>query len=126
MNLKQFRETENDYLAMLTPPNFENISSPNYVNENVGCDYLFMKSPSEIRNSDSTNMDDEVFTFEETERVAQNNDNQIENELYRQKCFSNPSYHLFPKNKEKIVTKEEVNTTKLNNYVNISVKTSHL
>lgn len=54
MNIQRFEENQNDYLAMLRPPNFETLSTPIYINDDPNENpentdgYLCMRSPATI------------------------------------------------------------------------------
>lgn len=121
MNLEQFKEPENDYLSMLSPPNFENLSSPNYINDTVKCDYLFMKSPS-IENSEENSKevnDDEVFTFDKTPNIP---DETTKNETINEErisCYSNPNYRHININSSKEENRANEVKPSPNNYINM-------
>lgn len=114
MNTQRIENSsQNDYLAMLSPPDFENLSSPHYLNESSGSQsnetgpdgYLCMKAA----NIFSPRLeDDEVFTFDANNRKRKDSDeaqavellpmlhtiNEVDREISTSApdCFSNPSY----------------------------------
>jgi FMS-like tyrosine kinase 1 len=136
MNTQWLEEGHSDYLAMVNPPNFENLSSPQYVNDlppNEGTPgYLCMKSANIFspRADDSRVFDFEVTGKGKKEKKPEggtgnelvpmlpiNNDSDCDssscNSPVVPNSFSNPSYHLPP-----IVEKNQVNSDS-DNYVNM-------
>ncbi|XP_063923158.1 vascular endothelial growth factor receptor 1-like isoform X3 [Zophobas morio] len=141
MNTQRLEEGHSDYLAMLSPPNFENLSSPrNYVNDLAPSDdtsgYLSMNSAHIF----SPRADeDRVFSFDVSGKTNKRSEEGTGNELIpmlriqsesdgdSSSCnspvapnsFSNPSYHLPP-----IVERDQVISDKdivksSDNYVNM-------
>lgn len=114
MNIQRLEDGHSDYLAMLSPPDFEAMSSPhNYVNDTPDSipdqpsGYLLMKpanifSPREI--------DESVFVFDNIKSSGQdsvgggeispmlkrNNESDFE-EPNSPKSYANPSYHVLQK-----------------------------
>lgn len=130
MNTQRLETGQDDYLAMVSPPNFENLSSPqHYVNEiDEPTGYMSM-SPTIF----SPRAEDEkVFSFDSRKR---NSDSIEENspelapmlENGRTPCtspdpysFSNPTYHLAPKVISDDCVKSDKDIVKsTDNYVNM-------
>lgn len=114
MNTQRIENGQNDYLAMLSPPNFENLSSPHYMNDSVfpppqydqttEDGYLCMKPASIF----SPRLEDgEVFTFDANNKKQKSSEeanglellpmlqtiNELDSErLSHPDCFSNPNY----------------------------------
>ncbi|XP_044748223.1 vascular endothelial growth factor receptor 1-like isoform X2 [Coccinella septempunctata] len=130
MNTQRLVNGQDDYLAMVSPPNFENLSSPqHYVNEfDQSSGYMSMKSPTIF----SPRAEDEhVFTFDTRRRNSNSNEESPELapmlENGRTPCtspvpfsFSNPSYHLPPNVvSDDSVTCEKDIVKSADNYVNM-------
>lgn len=134
MNTRRIEEGRDDYLAMMNPPNFANLSSPqNYQNESNETGYLQM-SPGVIF---SPRPDSEkIFDFELKHRARSNSAEGSPRELTpmlsfrtpNSPCslsssptarlnFSNPSYNIPPSIKEE--KKRENIVLSPNNYVNM-------
>lgn len=122
MNTVRIKEGHSDYLAMCSPPDFENLSSPhNYVNEfplsvSAGdpqpSGYLFMKpgsifSPREVTEGDVFTFDDKTLKDsakntnpELLPMLNMNSDNECDSPNVGSptlpNSFSNPSYQLAP------------------------------
>lgn len=105
MNTQRLEDGHSDYLAMLSPPDFETMSSPhNYVNDTVAVPeqtsgYLLMKpanifSPREID-------DDNVFVFDNVKTDVGGEVTPMlairKLDTENVKSYANPSYHALPK-----------------------------
>ncbi|XP_008191844.1 vascular endothelial growth factor receptor 1 isoform X1 [Tribolium castaneum] len=138
MNTQRLEDGHSDYLAMLSPPNFENLSTPQYVNDLPHSDntpgYMCMKSA----NIFSPRVDDaRVFDFDVNKtRSVEGTRNELapmlgvqsESDCESSTCnspvapnsFSNPTYHLPPVVDEKGQIKFEKDIVKFSdNYVNM-------
>ncbi|KAJ8949908.1 hypothetical protein NQ318_010542 [Aromia moschata] len=144
MNTQRIESGESDYLAMLSPPTFEVLSSPHYVNENVcqepleDSGYLSMK-PNTVF---SPRLEDgQVFDFNISNRKHLNSEDGNGHELLpmlRQpsesdgetplptpitpNSFSNPTYHIPPRILEETRDCANNNTDivkSVDNYVNM-------
>lgn len=110
MNTQRLQDGQSDYLAMLSPPDFEAISSPHsYINDmpesvpDQPSGYLLMK-PASIFSPRET--EESVFVFDHLKTdnregeiipmLKQHNDSDSEI-LSVPKSFANPSYHMLPK-----------------------------
>lgn len=116
MNTQRIQEGQSDYLAMISPPDFENLSSPhNYVNDMPvnslqspeASGYMFMK-PANIFSPREA--DDNVFKFDINKPNNENDptspellpmlqlqyDSEVDSPTFIPKSFSNPSYSIPP------------------------------
>lgn len=135
MNTKIFENNQNDYLKMTSPPDFAELSSPNYVNDDdsgissptPGQAYLTMRKPVDIFSPRAVGSN--VFRFSEEGPSAkeggtelapmldlEGNDNlskpnsPVPGEL---PSYSNPTYNKFPLMKPQEIVKTN------DNYVNM-------
>lgn len=116
MNTQRLQDGQSDYLAMLSPPDFETISSPhNYVNDtpetipNQPSGYLLMK-PANIFSPRETN--ENIFIFDNVKPDGGEISPMLEKEN-EVKSYANPSYHALPKNGVVDIVKSK------DNYVNM-------
>ncbi|KAJ8976163.1 hypothetical protein NQ317_002051 [Molorchus minor] len=141
MNCHRLEAGENDYLAMMSPPTFEALSSPHYMNEhalqNYSCESGYMSMKPDVFSPRLE--EDKVFDFSVANRKHLNSEHRGVPELLPMlrlsessesdtslqapvspNSFSNPSYHIPPR-----ITEEDETTNKTNiikstdNYVNI-------
>ncbi|XP_045479289.1 vascular endothelial growth factor receptor 1-like isoform X2 [Harmonia axyridis] len=130
MNTQRLENGQDDYLAMVSPPNFENLSSPqHYVNElEQSSGYLSMKSPTIFSPRPG---EEHVFTFEAKRRNSHDNDENSPElapmlENGRTPCtspvpysFANPSYHLPPNICDDSMRSDKDIVKSSDNYVNM-------
>lgn len=119
MNTQRLENGQNDYLAMLSPPDFENISTPHgYVNDPQFAPpdqpegYLCMKPAANIFSPREAN--ENVFTFDVANRKQKDStasEEVVNGELipmlhkqesdcenFSAESYANPSYHVLSKN----------------------------
>lgn len=141
MNTQRLEGGESDYLAMLSPPNFENLSSPHdYMNESSLAEgspgYLCMK-PNNIFSPRPEESNKFSFEVAENNKKNWNSEEEHKNELLPMlgeaiemdnksssdqivpNSFSNPIYHLRPKTQNDSKTVNDITNLLTNNYVNL-------
>lgn len=130
MNTEWFKEGHSDYLDMVSPPDFENLSSPDFIT--VGeSRYMFMKpahifSPREVSN--------EVFTFNQLNEKNLKDDPgtpiqeltpmlhaREESKVSETPSFSNPCYNQLP-----LLSKNQEIVKTTDNYVNMPQSKSNI
>lgn len=107
MNTQRLQDGHSDYLAMLSPPDFETISSPHsYVNDTPDSipdqpsGYLLMK-PATIFSPRDLN-DENVFVFDHV-KTSSDGVGEIIPMLEKDeelKSYANPSYHVLSKSEK--------------------------